>query len=188
MSVSLSWVCCMVLVVAAVGVSGSGKTTVLEYLIRRLSSEGFRVGAVKHIHREDFTIDMEGTNTWRFAKAGAKVTVAVSPDEIAVIKKEKTSEDSLDEILALLKKEQLDVVFVEGFHGVIAKRSDIHKIVTAKGSDDLKRTLSTAVEPVLGITGLVAKDSSKIKSNFPIFSLPEDRERLVEIVRKCLVL
>ena len=67
----------MVVVIAAVGVSGSGKTTTLEYLISHLSNEGYRVGAIKHIHRESFTIDKEGTNTWRFSKAGSKITVAI---------------------------------------------------------------------------------------------------------------
>ena len=79
----------MVVVIAAVGISGSGKTTTLEYLISQLSSEGYRVGAIKHIHREGFTIDKEGTNTWRFSKAGSKITVAISPEEIAIIEKTK---------------------------------------------------------------------------------------------------
>ena len=37
----------MVVVIAAVGISGSGKTTTLEYLIAHLSSEGYKVGAIK---------------------------------------------------------------------------------------------------------------------------------------------
>ena len=72
----------MVIVIAAIGISGSGKTTTLEYLISHLTSEGYRVGAIKHIHREGFTIDKEGTNTWRFTKAGSKITVAISPDHL----------------------------------------------------------------------------------------------------------
>ena len=73
--------------VAAVGVSGSGKTVTLEYLISRLSAEGYKIGSIKHVHHQGFTMDKEGTNTWRYAKAGAKVIVAISPEEIDVIKK-----------------------------------------------------------------------------------------------------
>ena len=79
----------MATLIAAVGISGSGKTTTFEYLISKLTSEGYKVGAIKHIHREGFTIDREGTNTWRFTKAGSKITVAFSPEEIAIIKKTK---------------------------------------------------------------------------------------------------
>ena len=58
----------MVLVVAAVGMSGSGKTVTLEYLIGKLSAEGYKIGSIKHVHHKGFTIDTEGTNTWRYAK------------------------------------------------------------------------------------------------------------------------
>ena len=88
----------MVVVVAAVGISGSGKTTTVEYLISKLSSMGYNVGAIKHIHREGFTIDQEGKNTWRFSHAGAKITVAISPEEIAIIEKKKAALNDLDKI------------------------------------------------------------------------------------------
>jgi molybdopterin-guanine dinucleotide biosynthesis protein MobB len=78
------------------------------------------VGAIKHIHLEGFTFDREGSNTWRFTKAGSKVTVAVSPEEIAIIKKTDASLYSLDQIIDLLKDEQLDVIFIEGFHSSVA--------------------------------------------------------------------
>jgi molybdopterin-guanine dinucleotide biosynthesis protein MobB len=95
----------MVVVIAAVGISGSGKTTTLEYLISHLSSEGYKVGAIKHIHRENFTIDKEGTNTWRFSKAGSKITVAISPEEIAIIEKTNNSLNDLDKVIKFLENE-----------------------------------------------------------------------------------
>jgi len=175
----------LVLVFAAVGVSGSGKTTTLEYLISRLSQEGYKVGAIKHIHRENFTIDREGTNTWRFSKAGAKITVAVSPEEIATIKKTDSALNSLNEIIGTLKKEELDVVFIEGFHSAIAKRPDIVKVVTAKTSEDLKNTLDETVQPIIGITGLVAKNKSGCDENgIPLLDLPHDGEKLVLLLKK----
>ncbi len=96
-----------VLVIAAVGTSGSGKTTTIEYLINRFSEEGYSVGAVKHIHHRGFSIDKEGTNTWRYAQAGAKVVVAVSPEEIDIIKRTERELKDLDQILFLLEKNTL---------------------------------------------------------------------------------
>jgi molybdopterin-guanine dinucleotide biosynthesis protein B len=177
----------LVLVFAAVGVSGSGKTTTLEYLISRLTKEGYKVGAIKHIHREKFTIDKEGTNTYRLSKAGSIVTVAISPEEIAIIKKTTSALNSLNEIICMLEKEQLDIVFIEGFHSAISKRADIIKVVTAKNNEGLMKTLEETVQPILAITGLVAKNKSKSdEKGIPVIDLPQEGEQLVGIVKKQL--
>jgi molybdopterin-guanine dinucleotide biosynthesis adapter protein len=175
----------MVIVIAAIGISGSGKTTTLEYLISHLTSEGYRVGAIKHIHRENFTIDKEGTNTWRLAKAGSKVTVAISPEEIAIIEKTKASLNDLDKVVKLLESEKLDIIFIEGFHSFISKRPDIVKVITAKNPDDLNRTLKETVPPILAITGLIAKNKPPT-SEIPFINLPDEGAQLLELVKNHL--
>ncbi len=177
----------MVQVFAAVGSSNSGKTTTLEFLISRLSAEGYKIGAIKHIHRENFTIDKEGTNTWRYAKAGSKVVVAISPGEIAIIKKTKAALDDLDEIIRSLEKENLDLVFIEGFHGVISKRPDIPKIITAKDEENLRQTLAGTVEPILAITGIISVAKPRVSGlKAPILDLQEEGDQLLNLVKKCL--
>ena len=172
----------MVVVIAAVGVSGSGKTTTLEYLISELSSEGYKVGAIKHIHREGFTIDKEGTNTWRFSKAGSKITVAISPEEIAIIEKTDHALKDFDKITKYLENENVDVIFVEGFHDFIAKRPEILKIITAKDPIGLEKTLKETVPPVLAITGLIAKNKQP-PNKIPIINLPDEADKLLAIVK-----
>ena len=155
---------CTVLVIAAVGVSGSGKTVTLEYLISHLSSEGLQIGSIKHVHHKGFTMDKEGTNTWRYAKAGAKVIV-----------------------IALLENEKLDIVFIEGFHSLIAKRPDVPKIITAKNQEGLEETLQGTVEPVIAVTGIVAKDAaSTMFGAIPIIKIPEDGQKLIALVKEQL--
>ena len=174
----------MVLVVAAVGVSGSGKTVTLEYLVSHLSSEGYKVGSIKHVHHEGFTMDKEGTNTWRYAKAGAKVIVAISPEEIDIIRKTRMELKDLDHIIALLQNEELDVVFIEGFHSLIAKRQDVPKIVTAKDLRGLEQTLKGTVEPIIAIAGVVAKSaSSSTYQNIPFIKVPEDGQKLLDLIK-----
>jgi len=174
----------MVLVVAAVGVSGSGKTVTLEYLISQLSAEGYKVGSIKHVHHKGFTMDKEGTNTWRYAKAGAKVIVAISPEEVAIIKKIEVPLVNLDQMTALLDQEDLDVVFIEGFHSLIAKRADVPKIITAEDQNGLEETLVGTVQPILAIAGIFAKgSSSSAYANTPIIKVPEDGQKLVELVK-----
>ena len=175
----------MVVVIAAVGISGSGKTTTLEYLISHLTSEGYRVGAIKHIHREGFTIDKEGTNTWRFSKAGAKITVAISPEEIAIIEKTNASLNDLDKVVKLLESEKLDIIFIEGFHSFISKRGEILKIITAKNPEDLERTLKESVPPILAITGLIAKNKPP-SNRIPYINLPDEGAKLLELVKNHL--
>ncbi|HYA77215.1 MAG TPA: molybdopterin-guanine dinucleotide biosynthesis protein B [Verrucomicrobiae bacterium] len=176
-----------VLVIAAVGVSGSGKTVTLEYLISRLSAEGYKIGSVKHVHHKGFTIDKEGTNTWRYAEAGSKVIVAISPDEIDIIKKTQMPLNDLEEIIALLEQEKLDIAFIEGFHSLIAKRQEVPKIITAKDQNGLEKTLVGTVQPILAIAGIVAQNTSDTTYNgIPIIKVPEDGQKLVELVKKQL--
>jgi molybdopterin-guanine dinucleotide biosynthesis adapter protein len=175
----------MVSVIAAVGTSKSGKTTTLEFLISHLSAEGYKIGAIKHIHREGFTIDREGTNTWRYAQAGSKVIVAISHDEIAVIKKTNAAFKDLDQVIESLEREGLDIVFIEGFRTLISKRADIPKIVTATDEANLKQTLESAVEPILAVTGVISVAKPKIEwLRVPVLNLTTDGDQLLNLVKK----
>jgi molybdopterin-guanine dinucleotide biosynthesis protein B len=156
-------------------------------LISHLSAEGYKIGSVKHVHHKGFTMDKEGTNTWRYAKAGSKVIVAISPEEIDIIRKTEMALNDLDKIIALLEQEKLDIVFVEGFHSLIAKRRDVPKIITAKDQKGLEQTLEGTTEPILAIAGIVAQNTSTPTfSNIPVIKVPEDGQRLVDLVKKRL--
>ena len=78
-------------------------------------------------------------------------------------------------------------MFIEGFHTAISKRADILKVVTAKNIDDLKKTLNESVQPILAITGLVAKNKSDANERgIPFIDLPQEGEQLVALVKKYL--
>jgi molybdopterin-guanine dinucleotide biosynthesis protein MobB len=176
---------CTVLIVAAVGRSGSGKTVTLEYLISQLSAEGYQIGSIKHVHHKGFTIDKEGTNTWRYAKAGAKVIIAISPEEVAIIKKTELSLDELDQMISLIKNEKLDIVFIEGFHSLVAKRGDVAKIITAKNQEGLEETLEGTVAPILAITGVVSTATNKDSfRDIPIIRVPQEGQNLVALIKE----
>ncbi len=164
--------------------SGSGKTVTLEYLITQLSKEGYKIGSIKHVHHKGFTMDKEGTNTWRYAKAGSKVIVAISPEEIDIIKKTEMALNDLDQVIALLEREQLDIVFIEGFHSLIAKRKDVPKIVTAKDIEGLAQTLEGTVEPIIAIAGVYARDSGESAyRDIPIMKIPQDGQKIVSLIK-----
>ena len=64
--------------------SGTGKTTLIEKLLRRLKEKGFRVAVIKH-DAHDFDIDREGKDSWRFTQAGADIMLISSEKKTAVI-------------------------------------------------------------------------------------------------------
>ena len=56
-------------VIAFAAYSGTGKTTLIEKLVRELKNRGLRLAVIKHDGHK-FEIDHEGKDSWRFAKAG----------------------------------------------------------------------------------------------------------------------
>ena len=56
--------------VAIVGKSDSGKTTLIEKVVPQLVKLGLRVGTVKH-DAHSFEIDHPGKDSWRHGQAGA---------------------------------------------------------------------------------------------------------------------
>ena len=104
----------MIPVVSFVGKSGSGKTTLIEKIIPELTRKGWRVATIKHSHR-GFNIDREGKDSWRHRKAGARMTVMSSPEQIASIE---TPERDLG--IGELRDRYIhdvDIILTEGFKG-----------------------------------------------------------------------
>ena len=96
-------------VFSVVAFSGTGKTTLIEKLVRELKQRGLRVAVVKHDAHE-FEIDREGKDSWRFTKAGADVTAIVSATKAAIM------ENRAVTIEALLEKiTDVDIIITEGY-------------------------------------------------------------------------
>jgi molybdopterin-guanine dinucleotide biosynthesis protein MobB len=155
-------------------------------LVSKLASEGYRIGAIKHIYHKGFKIDKEGTNTWRYTKAGSKVTAAVSTEEVVVIKKAEAPLNSLEQVIALLGEEPLDVIVIEGFRSLVEKRKDVLKIITAKDADELERTLEETAQPILAVSGVLAQQKLESTQGIPVINVPEEGEQLLKLVKEHL--
>lgn len=66
--------------------SNSGKTTLIERIVKLLKVRGLRVAVVKHASA-GFELDRPGKDSWRFQQAGADSVVLVGPGKMAVIRK-----------------------------------------------------------------------------------------------------
>ncbi|MDR7522891.1 MAG: molybdopterin-guanine dinucleotide biosynthesis protein B [Armatimonadota bacterium] len=98
---------------AVVGARDAGKTTLIERLIPELHRLGITVAAVKHhAHLDPDNADTEGTDTARFARAGAATVVLAGPAGV-VRRRGGGEEPPPEEVLAMAGP--ADLVLVEGY-------------------------------------------------------------------------
>jgi molybdopterin-guanine dinucleotide biosynthesis protein MobB len=168
-------------IIAVVGRKKSGKTVTIEALTRDLTERGYSVAVVKHIPEENFTIDTEGKDTWRFAQAGARTIIAVSPHEIDTIEKRNLNDTSLEQILKKCRGN--DVVFLEGFRRSLARNKRIPKIVTAKSAEEAHEAMGD-FEPVLVFVGPFSTENANAK--VPCVNALVGSKRLADIVENLL--
>ncbi|MEM3046848.1 MAG: molybdopterin-guanine dinucleotide biosynthesis protein B [Candidatus Bathyarchaeia archaeon] len=173
----------MTKVLAIIGSRDSGKTTVGEYLARRLAEKGFKVGAIKHVHTPDFSLDVEGKDTWRYRHAGAQVVACVAEGEITVIRAAE-QDRSLSKVLSYMQADELDIVLLEGLKSESSQRTDVYKVVTAKRPEDLEETMKRLAPPILAVTGLIAKKAlGRQLAGLPVVDIDTEGERLAELVQ-----
>ena len=103
----------MIPILSVVGRSKSGKTTLLEKLIRELAARGRRVGTIKHHYHGPVTVDVPGKDSWRHRQAGACAVALLSLDTVFVVR-DTPGAVSL-ETLTHLGLCGVDLVLTEGF-------------------------------------------------------------------------
>jgi len=113
-------------VVAVLGRKASGKTLVIENLVRGLKERGFRVATAKHVNLEGFSLDEEGRDTWRHAVAGANPVVSVSDVETAILIGDGMEKFSLDDLLRFMSG--VNIVLLEGFSKLVLENEDVGKV------------------------------------------------------------
>lgn len=103
--------------------SNSGKTTLIEKVVRILKSRGLRVAVIKHASA-GFDLDKPGKDSWRFQQAGADAVVLVGPERMALIKKIER-EPALREIEKMLP--DADIIIHEGFKKAAVNRIEVFR-------------------------------------------------------------
>ena len=165
-------------ILAVMGNKDTGKTALIEELLKEFSRRGYKVGAVKHIPHPDFTIDTPNTDTWRYVNANAKVAAAVSPDEITIIRKIPKADASLDIVLKHINPDEVDLIIIEGFKEQSKDIAHIPKILIVKSKDEI-------IPPGLQINEIVIADSPQDNSKIPYFP-PEEIKRIADMFESTL--
>lgn len=114
-------------VIAFAAYSGTGKTTLIEKLVRELKNRGLRLAVIKHDDHK-FEIDHEGKDSWRFSKAGADITMINSDQQTAYVEKR---ELSLERLLCMVH--DVDLILVEGYKNKNLPQIGIARAATGKG-------------------------------------------------------
>jgi formylmethanofuran dehydrogenase subunit E len=146
-------------VVSFVGNSASGKTTLIEEVVRELKRRGYRVAVIKH-SPHGFEMDIPGKDTWRFSQAGSDVVAISSPRKLALIE-QVDREVSLPEIETIIGS-KTDIVITEGY-----KNSNTAKIVVLANEGDrhllsCKGDILTTVSPHQSSFGVLQFDYDDI--------------------------
>lgn len=145
--------------------SGTGKTTLIEKLILELKAQGYRIAVLKHdAHR--FEIDKEGKDSWRFAHAGADMTLISSAEKTAIIEQRPRS---FEENLGMIH--DVDLILVEGYKQENIPRIGISRKATGKGFPHPVEQYIAVVTDEDPITGV------------PVFGL-EDITEITEFIKK----
>src|SRR5690554_1304587 len=98
-----------------IGHGNSGKTTVVSKCINRLHENNQKVATIKHhAHTSPLKAMDEGKDTYEHRKAGAVGSLVVSSRELQW-HLEHGTELTLDDMLRLYERFQLDVIIIEGF-------------------------------------------------------------------------
>ena len=107
--------------------SGTGKTTLVEKLVRELKARGLRLAVIKH-DAHDFEMDHEGKDSWRFTHAGADMMILTSPTKTAII--EQRPRTLADDIAMV---HDVDLILVEGYKNEPIPQIGICRKATGRG-------------------------------------------------------
>ncbi|MGP3667063.1 MAG: molybdopterin-guanine dinucleotide biosynthesis protein B [Candidatus Bathyarchaeota archaeon] len=168
--------------IAIFGRKKSGKTSLIEAIIKRLTDKGFNVCYVKHIPHPDFTMDKEGKDSWRAAKAGAKIVICISPKEISIIEKGSECNNSFKNLTNLVGKivieENIDFLIFEGFRRFLKNDEEMPKLIIINEENELK-----FIEGFKNVLGVIGPETLQIKEGYKILSF-NAIEEILEILEE----
>ncbi|EPN3981858.1 bifunctional molybdopterin-guanine dinucleotide biosynthesis adaptor protein MobB/molybdopterin molybdotransferase MoeA [Vibrio parahaemolyticus] len=106
--------------------SGTGKTTLLEALLPKLTEAGLRIGMLKHAHH-NFDVDKPGKDSYRLRKAGASQMLIASRNRFALMTETPEAEEEFEYLLTRFDEDKLDVVLVEGCKNIAFPKIELHR-------------------------------------------------------------
>ncbi len=117
-------------IIGVVGWKNTGKTTLIEKLINEFNKRNLTVSTIKHSHH-NFSVDREGTDSFRHFNAGTKETILTS--EKKWIKFSRQTTDPKPNLPFLIEQIiPVDIVIVEGFKASDHKKVEVVDSVSSR--------------------------------------------------------
>jgi molybdopterin-guanine dinucleotide biosynthesis protein B len=171
-------------IISIVGLKKSGKTSVVEAVVKGLVSRGYRVGTIKSMMHAAVSLDVQGKDTFRHRAAGADFVYALSRKETALIwdtpgrMKLKYLEEHMPAHADFLVSESLED---EGLG------EDVLVIMAAWDPEGVEETwkVRDISGRLLGYSGRMANELSSL-GGLPVFNVLEEEgaESLVRLLLK----
>ncbi|EJG1667398.1 bifunctional molybdopterin-guanine dinucleotide biosynthesis adaptor protein MobB/molybdopterin molybdotransferase MoeA [Vibrio parahaemolyticus] len=150
--------------------SGTGKTTLLEALLPKLTEAGLRIGMLKHAHH-NFDVDNPGKDSYRLRKAGASQMLIASRNRFALMTETPEAEAEFEYLLTRFDEDKLDVVLVEGCKNIAFPKIELHREEVGKP------WLYPHDENIIAI----ASDSAELDSELPQMNI-NDLDAIAQFV------
>ncbi|MGK2741603.1 molybdopterin-guanine dinucleotide biosynthesis protein B [Tepidicaulis sp. LMO-SS28] len=158
------------------GWKDSGKTSLMESVIRCLSQRGYSVAAIKHAHH-DFDIDKPGKDSYRHRQAGARQVIVSSARRWALMSEyEEGKEHDLRVLAGYLAP--ADIILAEGYKKAPYPKLQVLRAGSSAGGADLLQ------EPHL-VAVATDMTAEKLKTRLPLLPLNDPEAVSDFIVAHC---
>ena len=152
-------------IIGVVGWKNTGKTTLIEKLINEFNKRNFTVSTIKHSHHY-FSVDRQGTDSYRHFNAGTKETILASEQEwIKFSRQTSNPKPNLPYLIEQINP--VDIIIVEGF-----KASDHKKVEVVDNMSSRKPLYKTDTT----ICGLIINQHKIQNAVLPQFERDEVQE------------
>ncbi|GAB3789938.1 molybdopterin-guanine dinucleotide biosynthesis protein B [Virgibacillus kimchii] len=153
-----------------VGYKNTGKTAVMEKLIRYFTAMNKQTATLKHHGHGGEPKKVKGTDSYRHLQAGAQISAVQGENQLQLTVAD-TSDYTLDELLSLYAFMPIDILLLEGF-----KQAGFPKIIIIKNEEDL------ALLKLSHIMAVISWDENiPLPADKKIFLMNELDEKLPEI-------
>lgn len=156
-------------VFSVAGYHHTGKTTAVVNIIKELRKRGHTVESIKDIHAEKFTMEKEGSNSWKHWEASDSTVIARGMKETYQIWHRRL------ELNEMLEHLTADYVVVEGM-----KSAALPHIICGKDEDQLSELVD---DTTFAVSGIYADNHSEYK-NLTVFKSTEDVVGMVDLIEE----
>ncbi|MFW5895460.1 MAG: molybdopterin-guanine dinucleotide biosynthesis protein B [archaeon] len=159
--------------ISFIGLSGSGKTYIVERLISLLDKQfGLKSAVVKNIHKHQ--MDTEGKDTYRYGEAGAKLSITKNvPGETTIFIKNYLE---MEKLMNWIEKGpfSIDIFIAEGFRDL--------KVPTVLCARDTEKIEDQITETTKAISGLIAEEERENYKGLPVINIERNPKPFLKLL------